>query len=488
MGRKQISQDRRFFYAQYAESVAYHQEAYEQAAKQHAQTYAQGTAAYWQTEQLHRRDFELARLQHQRDMEVTLEAEVRDGLRDEFAIKNNRFNTLMVCDTVMMGCAFGLVSDGSLPEGSVVQVIWTYMSGLSVSISLLTVSLWCSFIVCRRLNQVTAWALLEMKPSKSQWEEEMNAKRLQQRFEDWFNLHCRAMALWAERALTGGVIALFVAASALLYARMQTEFEQQIASAWMFVGFASATGLFVLHLERRESKLKKKKLGVYRPNKDASAQNRRSAIHEATDELLRKTIADLGHETGPVDSTAASKALLRELSRSAAEKQRAWDAVPSVDEVADEAARAQASAGTEEWLQKAHELLREGLEGEKEWTRDPNDDLFLVGKQAAAARKPQTHAPHTPSPRQEPAEDEPSTGRVSEGISISKTAPGKISFAHPPTRAAASERELLARSMKPVNTAGGKSSAPIGKLSIGRSAAADPEGIMRMVRQMFIAY
>ena len=90
--RKQIAQDRRFCFAQYAENVAYHQEAYEQAAKQHAQAYAQSAASYWQAEQFHRRDFELARLQHKREMEVVLEAEVRDGLRDEFAIKNNRFN------------------------------------------------------------------------------------------------------------------------------------------------------------------------------------------------------------------------------------------------------------------------------------------------------------------------------------------------------------------------------------------------------------
>ncbi len=422
-------------------------------------------------------------------MEVTLEAEVRDGLRDEFAIKNNRFNTLMVCDTVMMGCAFSLVSDGSLPDGSVVPVIWTYMSGLSVSISLLTVSLWCSFIVCRRLNQVTAWALLEMEPSKSYWEEEMNAKRLQKRFEDWFNLHCRTIALWAERALTGGVIALFVAASALLYARMQVELEQEIASAWMFVGFASATGLFILFLERRESKLKKKKQGVYWPAKDVGLQRRGSALHAASDELLRRTIAELGHETGPVDSIAASNALRREIARSAAEQQRAWDAVPSVDEVADEATRAQASSGTEEWLQKAHELLREGLEGEKEWTRDPNDDLFLIGKQAAAARKPQSHAPRTPSPRQEPAEDEPSAGRASDNISSSETAPRKISFVHPPTRAAASERDSLACSMKPmVNAPGSSASSASGRFTAGRSAAVDSSGIMRMVRCLSVAY
>jgi membrane protein implicated in regulation of membrane protease activity len=419
-------------------------------------------------------------------MEVTLEAEVRDGLRDEFAIKNNRFNTLMVCDTVMMGCAFSLVSDGSLPEGSIVQVTWTYMSGLSVSISLLTVSLWCSFIVCRRLNQVTAWALLEMGPSSSHWEEEMNAQRLQKRFDDWFNLHCRAMSVWAERALTGGVIALFVAASALLYARMETELKQGLAPAWMFVGFASATGLFVLFLERRESKLKKRKQGVYRPGKDVSGQRKTSALNEATEDLLRKTIAGLGQEGGPVDNAAASKALLRELSHSAAEQQRAWDAVPSVEEIADQAVRAQASAGTEEWLQKAHELLREGLEGEKEWKRDPNDDLFLIAKQAAAARKLQSHTARTPSPpREELVRDHPSAGRGGGGTSILETVPGKISFALPPTRATAmtSQRNLSTRMMPSANSAGGK--APLTR-SMGRSTV-DQEGILRMVRWVAVA-
>lgn len=464
--RKQIAQDRRFFYAQYAESVAYHQEAYEQAARQHAQSYAQSAAAYWQNEQFHRQEFELARLQHKRDMEVTLQAEVRDGLRDEFAIKNNRFNTLMVCDTVMMGCAFGLVSDGSLPEGTVQQVVWTYMSGLSVSISLLTVSLWYSFIVCRRLNQVTAWALLEMEPSRSRWEDEMNAQRLQQRFDEWFNRHCRTMSVWAERALTGGVIALFVAASALLYARMQIEIQQEIASAWMFVGFASATGLFILFLERRESKLKKKKQGVYRPAKDISAQRNKIALNEATDELLRNAVGELRQESGPIDGSAASKALLREVSRSAAERQRAWDSVPSVEEVADEAARAKASAGTEQWLQKAHELLREGLEGEKKWKHDPNDDLFLIGKQAAAARRPQSQG------AQEPMEDLPSTRRHGDDASHAETDSAKESDARPRTHTAALERDTSRRSMIP-------STARLMDNVAG--TAADQDGIQRMV-------
>jgi hypothetical protein len=115
----------------------------------------------------------------------------------------------MVCDTVMMGCAFGLVSDGSLPEAATLHVVWIYMSGLSVSISLLTVSLWCSFIVCRRLNQVTAWALMEMQQEGQealhlwQLEEEMNAQKLQKKFDQWFKQHCLTMSANAENALTG---------------------------------------------------------------------------------------------------------------------------------------------------------------------------------------------------------------------------------------------------------------------------------------------
>ena len=337
----------------------------------------------------------------------------------------------------------------------------------------------------RRLNQVTAWGLMESQMhDKSQMMEqwEQRNERLQKTFDNWFLKHCHAMSRNAENALTCGVLGLFVAASALLYARMEHELDAGSTSAWLFVGFASATALFIVILERREARMKKKKQGVYHRDRDQPRQT--SALNASIDHLLQHTNREFGFESEAtkVDSVQATDALLVELQRTAAAKQRAWDAVPSVEEVVDEAARAQAFAGTEEWLQKAHELLREGHEGDKEWKRDPNEDLFLIGKQAAAGRKAPVGSPRTPPPLMPEESDEAFVRRGNSQASLQSfataTDSSRVTFGLPPTLAAASKREMLTGGgMRPVPSSRSLgSSRALGTL---RDATADGEGIRR---------
>eukprot|EP01048_Picozoa_sp_COSAG05_P013917 COSAG05_NODE_1529_length_4623_cov_45.328912_2_plen_326_part_00 len=262
---RQIAQDKKFFYASYAEAVAHHSEAYGQAARLHAQSYAQSISAYWQAERVHQREFVQSRMHHREQLEVTMEAEIRDGLRDEFAYKNNRFNTLMVCDTVMLGCAFGLVSDGGLPDPVQPFMAWLYMSGLLLSVSLLTVSLWCSFIVCRRLNQYTAWVLMNQQSrttgggSVRSIAEQMNATSIRNAFDNWFKRHCVYLGTKSEQSLCAGVICLFAASFALFYSRMAYS-DIGPNSTFMFVACATPTAIFVLLLERREAQHQRMKL------------------------------------------------------------------------------------------------------------------------------------------------------------------------------------------------------------------------------------
>ena len=85
--------------------------------------------------------------------------------------------------------------------------------------------------------------------------------------------------------------------------------------------------------------------------------------------------------------SATNEGALRELRRVGLEKQKAWDAVPSLKEVLEEAERARDAAATEDWLERAHEIMTGTAEDEKDWARDQNDDLFLVSRQAAARRR-----------------------------------------------------------------------------------------------------
>ena len=159
--KEAFQQDKRLFYAEYTEAVAHHGEAYAQAERLHSQSYAQGEGAYYQADRQHRRDFQQAKLQHQLDRDIVMRAEIRNGLRDEFGQKNNRYNALMICQTVMVACCFQLcLVDVPVDPDALAQVwtVWTtyswlFAGALGLALGVLSISLWFNFIVPRRLNQ-----------------------------------------------------------------------------------------------------------------------------------------------------------------------------------------------------------------------------------------------------------------------------------------------------------------------------------------------
>eukprot|EP01043_Picozoa_sp_COSAG02_P020439 COSAG02_NODE_1009_length_15234_cov_9.594423_6_plen_115_part_00 len=91
-----------------------------------------------------------------------MRAEIRNGLRDEFGQKNNRYNALMICQTVLVACGFQLcLVDLPAPDPDNLEWIWTtyswvFAGALGLALGVLAVSLWFNFIVTRRLNQYTA--------------------------------------------------------------------------------------------------------------------------------------------------------------------------------------------------------------------------------------------------------------------------------------------------------------------------------------------
>ena len=135
--------------------------------------------------------------------------------------------------------------------------------------------------------------------------------------------------------------------------------------------------------------MKKSKQGVY---KKQTTKVGRSMAAAAMKDLLERTDSEFDADSQPGGSglmtgSATNEGALRELRRVGLEKQKAWDAVPSLKEVLEEAERARDAAATEDWLDRAHEIMTSAPEDEKDWARDQNDDLFLVSRQAAARRR-----------------------------------------------------------------------------------------------------
>ena len=111
----QMRQPKRLWAADWAEASWRHGESMLQSAKQHSEAQAMAAATYFQAEKHHRAEFRQAADMDARSFEMSWRAEVREALRDELGNLNNRFNNVMLCDTVCLGCAFGMISDAELP-------------------------------------------------------------------------------------------------------------------------------------------------------------------------------------------------------------------------------------------------------------------------------------------------------------------------------------------------------------------------------------
>lgn len=153
--KDQMRQSKRLWTADWAEASVRHGETVMQAAQHHSEGQAMSVASYYQAEKLASQSIKLARDQDSRAYEMAWRAEVRESLRDELGNQNNRFNIIMLCDTVCLGCVFTLVAE-SPPEETPPLLLNAYVLCLGVSIMLFSVSLWGAIIVVRRIHDNTA--------------------------------------------------------------------------------------------------------------------------------------------------------------------------------------------------------------------------------------------------------------------------------------------------------------------------------------------
>ena len=122
--------------------------------------------AFVQAEAVHAQALAQGKQQHSESMAAARRSEEREGMRDALSNATTRVNTVLVCDTVLLGCAFGLVVEG-LPEpwdsacsgsdsghepsawemGDVWDwLLLAYILFLGIAIGCLTISMYCGMI------------------------------------------------------------------------------------------------------------------------------------------------------------------------------------------------------------------------------------------------------------------------------------------------------------------------------------------------------
>lgn len=283
----QMRQAKRLWTADWAESSVRHGEQCMQSAQQHAESQAMAMATYYQAEKLASQGIKLARDQDSRAYEIAWRAEVRESLRDELANQYNRFNIVMLCDTVCLSCVFSLVAEGSLPEETSMLMINLYVLFLGLSTALFSVSLWCAVIVVRRLHEHTA-ANLECKlfaqseDLQEVWKRQLALNEptgpneiylVNQAYEKWVAEHLNPIGKPSIHMMSIGVVTMFITAGLLTHNRYLIEYNA-VAAVPIFWSMVLITSTVVLSMKFAEDRREKRKEGVY----DNSWQDQQNTV------------------------------------------------------------------------------------------------------------------------------------------------------------------------------------------------------------------
>lgn len=306
----QMQQAKRLWAADWAENSLRHGEQCLQSAQQHAEAQALGTAAYFQAEKLARQGIKLQRDQDARAYEMAWRAEIRESLRDDLTNQYNRFNIVMLCDTVCLSCVFTLVADATLPAETSTVMIILYLLSMGISITLFSVSLWCAVMVVRRLHEHTAASLERKLFAQSDdlqraWHQQLESGLptgpheiylVDQAYEKWLAQHLSPIGEPSIHMMAVGVVSMFITAGILMHNRylLEYDFELVIPIFWSFVLITSTT---VLYMKFAEDRKEKKKQGVY----DNSWQDQSmietgpfAKISRAAEELFSDEAVELG--------------------------------------------------------------------------------------------------------------------------------------------------------------------------------------------------
>ena len=273
----QMRQSKRLFTAQWAQSSYMYGEAVAQAAQHHSEDMALAKTAYLQAEKINSQQTKLARDQDSRAFEMSFRTEARESLRDELSNQFNRYNTVMLCDTVCLSIVYSMISGQPLPEGTDEWMLIAYLFFLGGSIMFFSVSLWFCVTIVRRLHEHTASVMerklfSENKQLQAAWQEELenglptgpNVMHLvNQAYSRWLSRFINPLGDFSVNMMILGVVMMFVIAGLFNHAYYTITPYNSVAGAaifWIFVVMATLT---IVYMKVREDASERKKENVY---------------------------------------------------------------------------------------------------------------------------------------------------------------------------------------------------------------------------------
>ena len=205
------------------QSQRHHQREMETAIDLHKQAISQAEDFHIEDKEiawkLHRAELQKALEMHLEDMQLTIEAARRENLRDVWAQKSRRAETLMIMTTLMIGGFFSLVVEGIFPENTWGEVIIVYSICLSLGFSGLFIAL---FITMKAQSRMSDFNIYNVK-------QVYTCGRRHESYEAYYDCHVRRPYRYATYSFYLGTCFLLISAGFMQLARWYLQYNNQPA-------------------------------------------------------------------------------------------------------------------------------------------------------------------------------------------------------------------------------------------------------------------
>lgn len=145
----------------------------------------------------------------QRQLAQSLLAAEREGLRDIWAQKNHKNQTLIIMQTLLFGCSFGLIIEGILPEHCNYSIYILYSLFISTSL----ISIFISLLLLLKLqSRMTQFNIFNRNQIYS-------CGNKHQSFDSYYLHHCKQLKDYSIISYYIGSVSLIISGIILWFAR-----------------------------------------------------------------------------------------------------------------------------------------------------------------------------------------------------------------------------------------------------------------------------
>eukprot|EP00808_Paulinella_micropora_P005120 g39359.t1 len=182
----------------------------------------------------HKEAISQANEHHKRQIRLDVELARRDILQEMRDQKADRLETMLVLDTLMLGCCFAILVEGMPPVQTWRPLLNVFSVSLASSISLFFSSIWFVMKVQARMSRYN------MLNPKFQY----TCGKEHSTFHEYFQCHCNALARTSTTLYYAGVVAVLLCAGIVTYSRFAIKFLVREAG----IIFCAILGVFFFSL------------------------------------------------------------------------------------------------------------------------------------------------------------------------------------------------------------------------------------------------